>query len=48
LDQTAFTVNGVAIPVRTGMVGEARIRVGERTLIEYVFEPLKALREKSQ
>lgn len=48
LDRDSFPVNGTNIPVRVGMMGEARIRVGERTLIEYVFEPLKALRERSR
>jgi multidrug efflux pump subunit AcrA (membrane-fusion protein) len=48
LDRDSFPVNGTNVPVRVGMVGEARIRVGERTLIEYVFEPLKALRERSR
>lgn len=48
LDQDAFSVNGTPVPVRSGMGGEARIRVGERTLIEFVFEPLKALREQSR
>ncbi|MEN9674424.1 MAG: hypothetical protein RIS76_320 [Verrucomicrobiota bacterium] len=48
LDQSEFLVKGTAVPVRAGMMGEARIRVGERTLIEYVFEPLKALREQTR
>ncbi|MBL9174339.1 MAG: HlyD family efflux transporter periplasmic adaptor subunit [Verrucomicrobiales bacterium] len=48
LDRDSFPVNGTNVPVRIGMMGEARIRVGERTLIEYVFEPLKALRERSR
>jgi multidrug efflux pump subunit AcrA (membrane-fusion protein) len=32
-------------PLRTGMRGEARIQVGRRTLIEFVFEPIRQLRE---
>lgn len=32
-------------PLRAGMGGEARIQVGRRTLIEYVFEPIRQLRE---
>ena len=28
------------------MKGEARIRVGSRTLIEYAFEPIRQLREE--
>lgn len=48
LDQPGFSFDGASVPARAGMIGEARIRVGERTLIEYVFEPLKALREQSR
>lgn len=48
IDRPGFSVNGSDLSVRAGMVGEARIRVGERTLIEYVFEPLKALREQAK
>jgi multidrug resistance efflux pump len=33
------------LALRVGMKGEARIRVGQRTLIEYAFEPIKQLRE---
>jgi multidrug resistance efflux pump len=36
---------GQALPLRVGMQGEARIIVGGRTLIEYVFEPIRQLRE---
>lgn len=43
-----FEKAGRHIPVRVGMVGVARIRVGENTLMESVFEPLKALREQSR
>lgn len=32
--------------LRAGMAGQARIVVGERTLIEYAFEPIRALREQ--
>lgn len=31
--------------IRVGMKGEARVFVGRRTLIEYVFEPIRQLRE---
>ena len=48
LEQDGFPVRGTHVPVRVGMAGEARIRVGERTLIEFVFEPLKALREQGR
>jgi hemolysin D len=33
------------LALKPGMKGEARIRVGSRTLIEYAFEPLSQLRE---
>ena len=36
---------GADQPLRVGMGGKARINVGRRTLIEYVFEPLRSLRE---
>jgi multidrug resistance efflux pump len=37
--------NSQRLPLRVGMKGEARIRVGQRTLIEYAFEPIKQLKE---
>jgi multidrug resistance efflux pump len=37
--------NSQRLPLRVGMKGEARIRVGRRTLIEYAFEPIKQLKE---
>ncbi len=33
------------LALKPGMKGEARIRVGSRTLIEYAFEPIRQLRE---
>jgi len=48
LGRDDFSSPAGPIAVRAGMVGEARIRVGTRTLIEFAFEPLKALREKSR
>jgi multidrug resistance efflux pump len=33
------------LALRVGMGGEARISVGERTMIEYAFEPIRQLRE---
>ncbi|MGA2016952.1 MAG: HlyD family efflux transporter periplasmic adaptor subunit [Opitutaceae bacterium] len=45
LDQEAFQVGGHPRPLRVGMRGEARIVVGSRTLIEYVLEPVRQLRE---
>jgi len=42
LDEAA---NRHHLSLRPGMKGEARIRVGTRTLIEYAFEPIRQLRE---
>jgi hemolysin D len=33
------------LPLRSGMKGEARVRVGSRTLIEFALEPIRQLRE---
>jgi multidrug resistance efflux pump len=33
------------LPLRVGMGGQARIVVGQRTMIEYAFEPIRQLRE---
>ncbi|MBN8248864.1 MAG: HlyD family efflux transporter periplasmic adaptor subunit, partial [Verrucomicrobia bacterium] len=46
LGRDTFPTPAGAVAVRVGMVGDARIRVGTRTLIEFAFEPLKALRER--
>ncbi|MEO6872765.1 MAG: HlyD family efflux transporter periplasmic adaptor subunit [Chthoniobacterales bacterium] len=35
------------LAVRIGMTGEARIVTGERTMIEYAFEPIRQLRENT-
>jgi HlyD family secretion protein len=35
------------LAVRVGMTGEARIVTGERTIIEYAFEPIRQLRENT-
>lgn len=48
LSRLDFEVLGKHLPMRIGMAGEARIRVGDRTLIESVFEPLRALREQGK
>lgn len=46
LNQTEFGGStGEPRRVRAGMKGEARVLVGRRTLIEYVFEPIRQLRE---
>jgi membrane fusion protein len=45
LDSPTMTMRGQAHPLRPGMRGEARILVGQRTVIEYAFEPIRKLRE---
>lgn len=44
LDQTELPKKQ-PLALRVGMGGEARIVVGERTMIEYAFEPIRQLRE---
>jgi multidrug efflux pump subunit AcrA (membrane-fusion protein) len=44
LDKTELT-KPQHLALRVGMGGQARIVVGERTLIEYAFEPIRQLRE---
>ena len=48
LDRREFRIGSETHPLRIGMRGEARIIVGSRTLIEYVFEPVHQLRENLQ
>ncbi|MGI8431495.1 MAG: HlyD family secretion protein [Chthoniobacterales bacterium] len=36
------------LALRVGMAGEARIVTGQRTLIEYAFEPIRQLRENTR
>jgi multidrug efflux pump subunit AcrA (membrane-fusion protein) len=45
LDRNAFEVGGQPKPLRVGMRGEARVVVGNRTLIEFALEPIRQLRE---
>jgi multidrug resistance efflux pump len=45
LDPTDGPARKRALPLRVGMAGQARIMVGQRTLIEYAFEPIRQLRE---
>lgn len=45
LDTTEMRVQGEAQELRMGMRGQARITVGRRTPIEFVFQPLRQLRE---
>ncbi len=45
LADQSITAGGISHPLRPGMRGEARIIVGRRTLIDYVFEPIRRLKE---
>lgn len=45
LSRQEIRVGGQDKPLRVGMKGEARIRTGKRTLLEFAFEPLRQLRE---
>jgi len=48
LERRGFASKLEARPLRAGMRGEARIIVGQRTLIEYVFDPIRQLREQTR
>lgn len=45
LDDTRTKKRKEPLPLRVGMRGEARVRVGTRTMIEWAFEPIRQLRE---
>lgn len=45
LTETELNVKGQLRPLNAGMTGTAEIVVGKRTLLSYVFEPIKQLRE---
>ncbi len=45
LGEDHIRVDGAQRPLRAGMHGRARVVVGRRTLVTYVFEPLQRLRE---
>ncbi|MEO8431051.1 MAG: HlyD family efflux transporter periplasmic adaptor subunit [Acidobacteriota bacterium] len=45
LKETDVPVRGQRRPVESGMGGRARIIVGRRSLVSYVFEPLRQLKE---
>ena len=45
LDQAQLAARRRPLPLRVGMGGEARIVVGQRTIMEYAFEPIRQLRE---
>ncbi len=45
LDGQSLGAAAAGLALRAGMRGEARVLAGRRTVIEYVFEPLRKLRE---
>lgn len=45
LDRPGIRVDGERVPLRAGLEGEARVRTGSRSLLEYVLEPLRQARE---
>lgn len=45
LEENEIGVGTTSYPLRAGMGGTARITVGRRALIEYLFEPLRQMRE---
>ncbi len=45
LDRSEIKAGGKSYPLKAGMKGQARVVVGRRALIEYVFEPLRSMRE---
>ena len=45
MDASSVSVDGKTRTLKPGMIGEARIHVGSRTLLEFAFEPIKQLRE---
>jgi HlyD family secretion protein len=46
LDEDGLSVGGERRSLRVGMTGEARIMVGNRSVAEMVFGPLRQLRER--
>jgi hypothetical protein len=48
LERQAVVAGTKSYPLRPGMKGEARVTVGRRSLIEFVFEPLRRIRENLQ
>jgi membrane fusion protein len=43
--EQSIAAGGVSHAIRPGMRGEARVILGRRTLIDYVFEPIRRLKE---
>ena len=48
IDEADLAKRAKPLAIRVGMRGQARIKVGTRTLIEYAFEPIKQLRENTR
>lgn len=48
LEKDEIRAGGATFPLKAGMKGEARITVGRRALIEFLFEPLRQARETLQ
>lgn len=47
LESSTIVVEGQQRLVKAGMKGEARIAIGRRTLLQYILEPLRQLRENT-
>jgi len=45
LEDNFVRVEGADVPLRAGLEGEIRVRTGSRSLLEYVLEPLRQVRE---
>jgi len=45
LKDNSFNIGPVAHPLRAGMRGEAQILLDRLLLIEYLFEPLRQIKE---
>jgi hypothetical protein len=45
LAEQSIAAGGISHPLRPGLSGEARVILGSRTLIEYVFDPIRRLKE---
>jgi len=48
MDKNVFSAQGQSRPIQAGMRGEARVSVGSRTMIEYLFEPIYQLRQEAR
>src|SRR5205085_10023686 len=45
LGESELLIQGQSRPLSAGMSGKAEIVIGKRSLIEYIFEPLRQLKE---